>query len=148
MLSFPSIDNPTSIKTASFIDIRNLYAEESKQPLKLAHKLTQKSLAPKNIEKTSVKLSNAIFHESTLHALQYFNENQGKQWTGTADFVEIVLKMWKIVNVKTPSIGQHKKDLFREPISMISNCIILKNLLSLLKPGIVADCLAFPKKHV
>ena len=100
ILSFPSIDDPTSIKTASFIDIRNLYAEESKQPLKLAHKLTQKSLAPKNIEKTSVKLSNAIFHESTLHALQYFNENQGKQWTGTADFVEIVLKMWKIVNVK------------------------------------------------
>ena len=25
--------------------------------------------------------------------------------------------MWNIVNVKTPSIGQHKKDLFREPIS-------------------------------
>ena len=117
ILSFPSIDDPISIKTASFIDIRNLYAEESNRPLKLAHKLTQKSLAPKNIEKTSVKLSNAIFHESTLHALQYFNENQGEQWTGTADFVEIVLKMWKIVNVKTPSIGQHKKDMFREPIS-------------------------------
>ena len=150
ILSFPSIDDPTSIKTASFIDIRNLYAEESKQPRKLAHKLTQKSLAPKNIEKTSVKLSNAIFHESTLHALQYFNENQGKQWTRTADFVEIVLKMWKIVNVKTRLLVNTKKICFESPsvIAMISNCIILKNLLSLLKPGIVADYLAFPKKHV
>ena len=30
ILSFPSIDDPTSIKTASFNDIRNLCAEESK----------------------------------------------------------------------------------------------------------------------
>ena len=77
--------------------------------MKISSSSTQKSLAPENFEKTLAKLSNAIFHDSTLHALQYFNENQGKQLTGTADFVEIVLKMWKIVNVKTPSIGQHKK---------------------------------------
>ena len=71
--SFPDIDNPTFTKTASFDDICNLYAEESKRPLTLAHKLTKKSLTPKNIDKTSVKLSNAIFHETTLHALQYLS---------------------------------------------------------------------------
>ena len=97
MLTFLDIDNPTIIKTASFVDISDLNAEESMRPVKLAHKLTKKSLESKNIEKTSVKLSNAIFHESTLHALRYFCTNEEKRWCGSADFIDIVLKMWKMV---------------------------------------------------
>ena len=115
-LAFPDFDDPDVKHCASFDDICSLYAKELQRPLKMAHKLNAKSLEPKNIEKTSVKLASAIFHESTLNALNYFCINENKQWNGTAKFIDIVLKMWKIVNVKTPSIGHHKKDAFREPI--------------------------------
>ena len=73
ILFFPDIDNPTIKKTARFDDICSLYAEDIQQPLKLAHKLTAKTLEPKNIKKTSVKLAAAVFHNSTFNALQYFS---------------------------------------------------------------------------
>ena len=79
ILVFLDIDNLNIVKTARFDDICSLYAEEIKQSLKLAPKLTAKALEPKNIEKTSVKLAAADFLESTLNALQYFSSNEEKQ---------------------------------------------------------------------
>lgn len=36
---------------------------------------------------------------------------------GTADYIEIIVKWWSIVNVKTPTKGRRSKDGFQEPIT-------------------------------
>ena len=62
--------------------------------LKKAHKLHSKVFNPTSIEKVSVKLALSIFSESTANALKYYIENEGRiEWTGTAWFIELVIKL-------------------------------------------------------
>jgi len=57
--------------SANFQHIIELYNKESTMALKKAHRLTPVTLAPKSIEKTSVRLAVAVFSESTRDALQF-----------------------------------------------------------------------------
>ena len=57
---------------ALFQDIVDLYNMESVMSLKKAHKLNPSTLAPRSIEKTSVKLAMSVFCESTRDALQFY----------------------------------------------------------------------------
>ena len=45
----------------------------------------------------------------------------------TADFDEYISNFWKIVNVKNPRVGIHKRDIYREPIRS-KNCPQLEYL--------------------
>jgi len=90
---------------------------EAALPLKQAHKLTPAVLYPKNIEKTSVKLSIAVFCESTRDALNYYATHANKpEWSSTADFISLILKLWNVMNVKSSSKGKHKRDCSMDPV--------------------------------
>jgi hypothetical protein len=87
--------------------------------VKYGHKLTEKVLNPKSIEKTNVDLACRFFHESTVHGLHHFARNEDKpEWESTALFLEIVHKFWNTVNVKNPRAGFQKREDSRKPISL------------------------------
>lgn len=93
---------------ANFNHIVDLYNHEASSSLKKAHKLSPAVLNPKSIEKTSMKLSTAVFCESTRDALNYYAVHCDKpQWNDTADFISLILKLWNIVNVKSSTKGVH-----------------------------------------
>ena len=85
--------------------------------LKKAHQLRSAALQPKSIEKTSVKLAVSVFSESTRDALYFYANNEGKtEWRETGDFIKLVIKLWNILNVKTCTKGQRKRDDTMDPI--------------------------------
>ena len=100
--------------------IEELYNLELGQPVKIAYKLTDKVLHPQPIEKTNVKLADALFHESTIAALEYYAErdNDKKEWKKTANYLRIIRTWWNIVNVKSLYSGQRTRDLVRSVISI------------------------------
>ena len=58
-----------------------------------------------------------MFSESTRDALRYYALYDGKaEWTGTADFITVILKLWNIVNVKSSSKGKHKREISMDPV--------------------------------
>jgi hypothetical protein len=90
---------------------------ESNMSLKKAHRLTPSALEPKSIEKTSVKLATSVFSESTRDALEFYAANEGKtDWSGTAAFISLVLKLWNVMNVKSSTKGKHKRNISMDPV--------------------------------
>ena len=103
--------------TARFQDVVDLFNHEAAMPLKKAHRLTPAALAPKSIEKTSVKLATSVFHESTRDALQFYAVNEHKPtWSETAEFIALILKLWNVMNVKSSSKGKHKRNYVMDPV--------------------------------
>ena len=83
---------------------------------KLAYKLSHKVLHPQSIDKTNVKLSGSVFHESTANGLDYYAETGYLHFKDTAEFVNIVKNSFNCVNVKTPDYGIRKRDTILEPV--------------------------------
>jgi THAP domain/Transposase protein len=103
--------------TADFQHIVDLFTMEANMSLKKAHRLTPAALEPKSIEKTSVKLATSVFSESTRDALEFYAANEDKsEWTGTAAFIALIIKVWNVMNVKSSSKGKHKRDITMDPI--------------------------------
>lgn len=126
-LYFPMFDlsnnsvHPDCIQWASFKDLRELHKLEASQLLKYSYRLSSKALNPSNFERQNVKLVLQIFnafvaealdHHCNFHALWHAKE--------TANFIRIVLRWWKIVNVKTPHKGHHHRDVYEEPVSCLN----------------------------
>ena len=102
---------------ANFAHISDLYNHEAAALLKKAHKLSPVVLNPHNVERTSVKLAASVFSESTKDALRYYATHEGKaEWTGTADFITVILKLWNVVNVKSSCKGKHKREISMDPV--------------------------------
>ena len=102
---------------ANFQHVTELYKLEEFASLKKAHKLSPSVLEPKGIEKTSVKLAAAVFCDSTRDAMRFYAENEGQvSWTGTGDFIALILKLWHIMNVKSTAKGKHKRDITMDPV--------------------------------
>ena len=110
-----------TIGNPKFCHIERVYLMELGKPLKIAHRLTEKVLHPTSIEKTNVKLADAVFHESTINALQYYGENGYPEFLQTANFMRAVRKMWNITNVKTVYAGQAKRDDTRQPVADVTD---------------------------
>jgi len=103
--------------TARFQDVVDLFNHEATMPLKKAYRLTPAALAPKSIEKTSVKLATSVFNESTRDALQFYAVNDGKStWSETAEFISLILKLWNVMNVKSSCKGKHKRNYMMDPV--------------------------------
>ena len=119
------------IGTPKYEHIEDLYNMECSKSVRLAHKLTDKSIHPNSLEKTSVQLANNIFHESTYCALEYYakNDENKKDWQQTAEFLKIIRQMWNICNVKTKFLGLKLRDDSRMPITneKDKNLIFLTN---------------------
>ena len=81
--------------------------------VKLAPALSKKVLYPSNLERQNVLLAVKLFDEKNIAALKL----QSRECNGTAEFLEIILSWWKVVNVRSPKSGHHLRDPFRNPIT-------------------------------
>ena len=99
--------------------MQELYDLESCYGLRMAYKLNHRMLSPTSIQRTSVKLAAALFHESTFTAMNYYsmNDPSKSKWASTATFIKIVHKLWSLINVKTSTVGRRLADENRFPIS-------------------------------
>ena len=112
----PSFEFPETNISPTFAHIRRIHEIEKGLPEKMAYKLTEKVLEPKVMEKTSVKLADAVFHESTINALNYYAENGYEKFKDSASFAKTVRDWFNTVNVKTIDHGNRKRDERRKPI--------------------------------
>ncbi|XP_054707693.1 uncharacterized protein LOC129217416 [Uloborus diversus] len=105
------------LETASFGTLKKLHELEYVNLVKFGHGLTLKSLNPTNIERQNVKLVLNIFNEFVIEALNTLGEKHAlPHFQGTAMFIEIILKWWWVVNVKTPNKGNRLKNSFMYPL--------------------------------
>jgi len=42
-------------------------------------------------------------------------------WTGTADFIALILKLWNVMNVKNVTKGKHKRDYTMDPVRNVDD---------------------------
>jgi hypothetical protein len=103
--------------TGNFNHVSQLYHKELGMSLKLAHKLTQKVILPRPIERSSVMLPERFFHESTVAALRFYSD---AHWN-TADLLDIFHNWWNVVNVRSTTIGLKKRDELKKPVTA-TNC--------------------------
>ncbi|KAH6939442.1 hypothetical protein HPB50_018223 [Hyalomma asiaticum] len=110
------------MQTASFAKIRDLHSKECDQLLKYGYGLSRKALYPSNLERQDVKLALQIFNDYLPEALRALGAKHNLfSFEATATFIEIILKWWKIVNVKTPWKGERLRDHFQQPVLSIDN---------------------------
>ena len=69
------------------------------------------------IEKTSVKLTIALFHRSTIEGVKGYGEKECPDFSPTASFLEIICDWWDSFNVKVPDVGFIQQDSNRDPIN-------------------------------
>jgi len=128
---FPDM-NDGSICKASMSHLRQLYASEKDNYIKMAPCLTYKALHPSNLERQNVKLVLKIFDEKTIIALDTFGNNSNTDMSGTSKFMKIILRLWKILNVKSTGKGRRKRDTDMDPIRHAddSNVVFLREVYS------------------
>ena len=81
-----------------------LYALEKESLAKLAPNLTIKAYFPSATECQNVKLVLKVFNELTLAAQNELSNQEYRN--NTHDFVEILLQLWKLVNINSPLKGK------------------------------------------
>ena len=105
----PKFEGET-IGLVEFCHIEELFHIECGKQIRMAYKLNEKVLHPTNIEKTNVRLADALFHDSTIAALEFYASAQHEKWWSTVKFLKLIRKWWNIVNVKTANKGFHKRN--------------------------------------
>ena len=117
-LCFPVIDyfasNVFQSRYACWKHLQDLYQHESMQPTKLS-RLTKASIEPSNIEKQKVSLALNVFSDETCSALKFSSVSTDQTKT-TALFIEQVLKLWKLLNCKSPVASKRLNDVDRQVI--------------------------------
>jgi hypothetical protein len=104
--------------SGNFNHVVQLYYKELGKPIKAAHKLIQKVLTPRPIERCNVMLAERLFHESTIAALMFYGD---PEWKNTAQFLELIHRWWNIVNVRSTSIGIRKRNEFQKPVTSVDS---------------------------
>ena len=102
-------DNNNIEVLARWGDGIDVYHDENKSLTKNT-KLDHQSLWPNNFEKQKVKLVLNVFDDKVATRLIQLNHNQ------TAIFLQRVIRMWKILNVKSRDKGRNLKDIDQSPI--------------------------------
>ena len=72
------------------------------------------SLNPSSISRTSPRHALAVFSESTLRGLQFYDNCK---WSITGQFVSFILNLWKVLNIQTPVKGKHKNGPLQDPLT-------------------------------
>ena len=102
---------PVQVYSASFSDVRLLYASEKESLAKLAPNLTIKACFPFAIRRQNVKLVLKVFNVLTLADLKLQNELSNQEYrNNTDDFVEILLQLWKLFNINCPLKSKRLND--------------------------------------
>lgn len=105
-----------SMDNVKYDHVQALFEKEQGKAVKMAHKLSDKVLFPKVLEKTNVMLADSFFHDSTIAALEYHSDSIVNSMD-TATFLRLIRRYWNTVNVKTPSKGIHKRDDSSMPVT-------------------------------
>ena len=100
-------------KEAHWDDLKDLYDLEQKQLVKMS-KLTKSSVFPNGIQKQNVQLALNVFCEQTSSALKS-STNSSCNWHATADFIDLVVRLWKLFNCK----GAFQAERHRDPDRMV-----------------------------
>ena len=61
-------------------------------------------LHPSSLEKPSVSLAASLFDESTVAAAQFY-----KLPKGFTEFLQIIIRLWTMWNIRSPTKGWHKR---------------------------------------
>lgn len=118
--TFPDLDNKTLIRRACFADLKKLHSFEDTRIVKLAPNLTHKALNPSSTERQKVSLVLKVFNEKTIAALSFFPALSDSV-DGTKSFLDIILKLWKLFNVKDPHKGRHLRDRDSDPFRSVND---------------------------
>ena len=104
--------DPESSKlcVASWSDLISIYKEESQSYVKQT-KLSYAALYPSSFEKQKTSLAQDVFNEKTVAALKL------KGFEETARFIDLITKLWNILNIKSPHKGRRLQDPLREPFT-------------------------------
>ncbi|XP_040077591.1 uncharacterized protein LOC120849444 [Ixodes scapularis] len=123
--SFESIETATpatSQQQASFDALRELQLHETDQLAKFGYGLSAKALHPSSLERQNVRLVLKIFNDHVVQALRTLGHDLGIQHVlETANFIELIVRWWKVANVKTPLKGQRLRDPMQEPVSSVAD---------------------------
>ena len=114
---YPNFNDNTKIQKADFSILEDVYNMEKGKLLKLASLLTSAAINPTNIERQKVYLALKIFDEKTAAALRVL----GSQADETADFIDIIVKFWKIFNINTTSKYKDLCDPFSKPFDNLKS---------------------------
>lgn len=104
VFQFPDFTDPQKIQRADFAELHRLHEIELNHPARIAYKLTRRSLNPTNLERTNVQHAANIFNESTIDAARFYSLS-----SGLITFMQLVLSMWTIWNIKTTRKGKEKR---------------------------------------
>lgn len=113
-LNYPEFETGVD-KVAAFQCLKTLHRLEHDKLLKFGYSLSVKALFPSNFERQNVSLALKIFNPFVVQALLLFGMKI-EHSKDTADFIGIIYKWWRIVNVKTPLKGKRLNDVYQEPI--------------------------------
>jgi len=113
-LKFPTESDSGEYKVATWSDLCDLYNHESTTMVKLS-KLTKSTVSPSNIEKQRVSLVINVFCDQTSTALKT-SEKSCSSWVDTSHFLDLTIKMWKILNCKSIRHAARLRDPFRQVI--------------------------------
>ena len=104
-------------QVAKWSDLVELKEAESNSLQKLS-KLNDVAVSLKPIERQSVSICLRIFCEETIAALESQSKINNEAASGTVNFLKIVLKLWKIFNVKNLRENQAHNDSIRAVIKI------------------------------
>ena len=68
-----------------------------------------------------MKLALKVFDEKVLVALDHFAVQTNKDFRGTQFFISLVIKLWRILNVKSSDKGLRKRDPDLAPITEVTD---------------------------
>jgi hypothetical protein len=123
-LRFPDIEDLQTIHTAQFKVLKELYESEKQNLIKLAPSLCQKALSPSNTERQSVPLMLRIFNDKIVSVLSVVSQRPNHNSSAINDtriFIDTILRLWKILNVKHALKGRNQRDVNSDPIRSVND---------------------------
>ncbi|KAH8031580.1 hypothetical protein HPB51_019201 [Rhipicephalus microplus] len=109
----PSTTGQRCMQYAYFKTVKDAYNLESEQLLRYGYTLSRKAVSPTDIEKQGVKPALQVFSEYGPNALRVIG---AKHYEETASFIDVIVRWWKVVNVKTPFKGLRLRDDLQKPV--------------------------------
>lgn len=119
---FPDSNTTEKFKTAAWSALKEMHNIECNSLAKFGYNLNFKSLHPTSFEKQNVKLVLNVFNDYVVKGLRSLGEKKEiLYYKDTADFIEILVNWWSIVNVKNTTHGIHSRNEFNSPLTYSIN---------------------------
>ena len=125
---FPKFNERNIFLEARVTDIKMFYEMELGKPLLIAYKLSDKVLAPSNIEKTNVILADSLFHVATINGLQFYAKKGCPTFQQTTQLLSLFRPGFHKMNVNIFSEGQRTLDSNSEAVSKDNKSDVLNYL--------------------